>query len=123
MRLVEAEAEAEAGFGRFAHAVRSSLRRRDILACESETRAWIVARDTMRSGARALGERIAGAVQAAPSWRGAPLSVSVGIAVLGEDALDRDALMDAAEVDRFNAAASGLAVIPGLGGEDDEEAP
>ena len=46
-------------FGRFAQAVRSVLRREDTLACETESRAWVIARTTGRAGARALGSRIA----------------------------------------------------------------
>jgi GGDEF domain-containing protein len=115
IRTVESSAEEMgASFGRFAQAMRTALRRRDILACETDTRAWIVARDTMRVGAQALGGRIAGAVQAAEPWRGAPLTVTVGVAVLGEDGQDREALMDAAEQDRFAAAASGTPVLRGL---------
>lgn len=111
IRTVEDTSEMGASFGRFAQAMRTALRRRDILACETDTRAWIVARDTMRAGAQALGGRIAGAVQAAEPWRGAPLTISVGVAVLGEDGQDREALIGAAEQDRFAAAASGTPVL------------
>jgi GGDEF domain-containing protein len=102
--------EASATFGRFAQAVRSVVRRGDILACESETRAWIIARDTGRAGARSLAERAVSAVRATRAWRGAPLGVSVGIAVLGEDAHDGEALSDAAEEARWAAAAAGAGV-------------
>jgi GGDEF domain-containing protein len=123
MRSVESGGALGTSFGRFAQAMRSTLRRRDILACETDTRAWIVAKDTMRPGAQALGGRIAGAVQAAEPWRGAPLTVSVGVAVLGEDGRDRDALMGAAEQDRFAASASGTAVLRGLGPDPEGEGP
>ena len=88
-------------------AVRSVVRRGDILACESETRAWIIARDTGRAGGHALGERAESAVRAARPWRGAPMTVSVGLAVLGEDGRDSAALAGAAEEAKFAAAASG----------------
>jgi GGDEF domain-containing protein len=114
IRNVEDTSEIGASFGAFAQAMRTALRRRDILACETDTRAWVVARDTMRAGAQALGGRIAGAVQAAEPWRGAPLTVTVGVAVLGEDGQDREALMGAAEQDRFAAAASGTPVLGGM---------
>ena len=96
-------------FGRFAQAVRSALRREDILACETESRAWIIARTTGRTGARALGSRIAAAVQEAEPWRGAPLTVGIGIAILGEDANDAVGLIDAAEEWTFAAVSAGMA--------------
>jgi GGDEF domain-containing protein len=109
---VERATEAGATFGQFAQAVRSVVRREDILACETDTRAWIIARDTARRGAYALGERIAGAVEEAPPWRGAPMTVSVGIAVYREDGQDAGALIEAAEEAKFAAAASGVRVFP-----------
>ncbi len=109
---VENEGEATATFGRFAQALRDAVRRQDILASESESRAWVIARDTGRAGAQALAERIAQAVRAAPQWRGAPLSVTVGIAVVGEDGHDVPGLIEVAEESRFAAAASGIAVVP-----------
>ena len=45
-------------------------------------------------------------------WRGAPLAVTVGFAVLGEDGGDIETLLEAAEEARFAAAASGIGVIP-----------
>jgi GGDEF domain-containing protein len=109
---VETESEATATFGRFAQALRDAVRRQDILASESESRAWVIARDTGRPGAQALAERIAAAVRAAPQWRGAPLSVSIGIAVAGEDGHDAPSLIEVAEESRFAAAASGIDVVP-----------
>jgi GGDEF domain-containing protein len=111
MDAVEGSAGARATFGRFAQALRSVMRRQDILACESETRAWVIARETSRLGAQALGERIACAVSATEPWRGAPLSVSVGVAVFGEDGQDVSSLIETAEESRFAAAASGVAVV------------
>src|SRR5581483_5848352 len=52
-RVLAAERDAGATFGRFAQAVRTAVRRQDILACETDTRAWIIARDTARPGAQA----------------------------------------------------------------------
>jgi GGDEF domain-containing protein len=108
---VETEREATATFGRFAQALRDAVRRQDILASESESRAWVIARDTGRPGAQALAERIADAVRAAPQWRGAPLSVTIGIAVVGEDGHDAPSLIEVAEESRFAAAASGIEVV------------
>ncbi|MGI8863422.1 MAG: hypothetical protein ACR2JH_03325 [Solirubrobacteraceae bacterium] len=109
---IEAPGEATATFGRFAQAVRSAVRGQDILACETGTRAWVIARETGRLGSHALAARMVAAVGAAPPWRGAPLAVSVGFAVLGEDGADVDALIEAAEEARFAASATGTGVIP-----------
>ncbi|HET6869216.1 MAG TPA: hypothetical protein VFH80_25120 [Solirubrobacteraceae bacterium] len=118
-RLVAVEPGGEAGatFGRFAQAVRMTVRRRDVLACETDSRAWIIARDTGRAGAQALGSRIASHIPAEESWSGAPLTVSVGLAVLGEDGYNAAALIDAAEQMRFAAEASGIGIV----GEADED--
>ena len=120
-RLLAAEprGEASATFGRFAQAVRTALRHRDVLACETESRAWIIARDTGRTGAQALGSRIVTAVPMEESWRGAPLTVSVGLAVLGEDGHNAAALIDAAEQTRFAAEASGIGIVTGQPGDGD----
>jgi GGDEF domain-containing protein len=119
----EPEVQASATFGRFAQAVRTALRHRDVLACESESRAWIIARDTGRAGAQALGSRIVMAVPSEESWRGAPLTVSVGVAVLGEDGHNAATLIDAAEQTRFAAEASGIGIVTDWAGEGDTEPP
>jgi GGDEF domain-containing protein len=124
-RLLAAEpqVQASATFGRFAQAVRTTLRHRDVLACETESRAWIIARDTGRVGAQALGSRVVMAVPSEESWRGAPLTVSVGVAVLGEDGHNAATLIDAAEQARFAAEASGIGIVTDLPGEGDIEPP
>jgi GGDEF domain-containing protein len=98
--------------------VRDAVRRQDILACESDTRMWVIARDTGRPGAQALAGRIAGKVAHGPEWRGAPLTVTIGVAVLHEDGRDSEALMEAAEEARFAAAASGVPVVTEPGRSD-----
>ncbi len=108
---VEPVGEANATFGRFAQAVRSAVRRQDILVCETDSRAWIIARETARAGAQALGSRIAHAVGEAAPWRGAPLRVSVGVAVLGEDGNDSATLVEAAEEAAYAASASGIGIV------------
>ena len=117
---VEPHAEASVTFGRFAQAVRTSVRRRDVLACETDSRAWIIARDTGRAGAQALGTRIVTSVPGEGSWRGAPLAVTVGLAVLGEDGHNAAALIDAAEQTRFAAEASGMGIV---GDDADDDGP
>jgi GGDEF domain-containing protein len=108
---VETEAGAAGTFGAFARALRGVVRRQDILVCETESRAWIIARDTGRGGAQALGSRVASAVRDGEPWRGAPLVASVGISVLGEDGRTPSELIEAAEEARFAAAASGVDVL------------
>lgn len=116
-RVVAADGprDAAATFGRFAQAVRGVARRQDILACESDARAWVIARDTPRPGARALGKRIASAVQGTHLWRGAPLTVNLGVAVFGEDGRDGDRLIRAAEEAMFAAAAGGSDITNEIG--------
>lgn len=114
---VDPPPEVSATFGRFAQAVRGAVRRQDTLACETDARAWIIARATGRLGAQALGSRIVGAVRAAQPWRGAPLSVSVGVSVLGEDGRDCASLIEAAEEAKFVAEASGIGIAHGLPAE------
>jgi two-component system cell cycle response regulator len=114
-------AEASAVFGEFAQAVRGVARRQDILVRETDSRAWVIARETGRGGARALASRIAEAVREGPSWGGAPMVASVGLAVLGEDGHTPAELIEAAEEARFAAEASGVAVIeavPDAGGDE-----
>jgi two-component system cell cycle response regulator len=108
---VESPSQAEATFSEFARAVRGAVRRQDILVCETGTRAWIIARDTGRAGAQALASRISTAVRDRQPWRGAPMLVSVGVGVLGEDGSTPSELIEAAEEARFAAAASGLDVL------------
>jgi GGDEF domain-containing protein len=108
---VHARPQATATFSRFSGAVRTAVRGQDILVCESDARAWIIARDTSRAGAYVLGERIAEAVRGSLAWQGAPLAASVGVAVLGEDGRTSAELMQAAEQARFAAAASGVVVL------------
>lgn len=107
--------EATATFEEFAQAVRRVVRRPHILVCETDARAWIIALDTGRSGAQALGRRVAEAVGEARPWGGAPMAASVGVAVLGEDGDSPEELTDAAEEARFAAAASGTGVVGSIG--------
>jgi GGDEF domain-containing protein len=111
-RLVAAERpDRPPAFGRFAQALRGVMRRQDLLASEDAARAWVIARDTARPGATALADRVASAVGALEPVHGAPLKVSVGVAVLDEDAHDAASLLDAAEEACFAAAASGAGVV------------
>jgi GGDEF domain-containing protein len=111
MLVVETDPRGVATFGVFAQAVRAVVRRQDILVAESESRAWIIARETGRGGAQALAARISAAVREGASWRGAPMMASIGVAVLGEDGRTSSELIDSAEESRFAAAANGVDLI------------
>jgi GGDEF domain-containing protein len=113
---VENTRKATATFGEFAKAVRGAVRRQDILFCETDARAWVIARNTDRTGAQVLGSRISVAVRENQSWRGAPMVASVGVAVLGEDGRSPSELIEAAEEARFAAAAGGVEIL-----RDDED--
>ena len=110
-RVRAIEADPARILGEFTRAVRRAVRRQDILVCDTETRAWIIATDTERSGARALGERISASVVHGQPWRGAPMRVGIGVAVLGEDGRTAAELIDAAEETRFAASASGVDLV------------
>jgi GGDEF domain-containing protein len=108
----ESALAATAAFEHFGQAVRGAVRPQDILVSETDGRAWIMARDTARPDAHALAARVAEAVGSGAAWRGAPLIASVGMAVLHEDGLTADELIDVAEETRFAAAASGTDIAP-----------
>jgi GGDEF domain-containing protein len=107
-RVLAIESEPDVTFSEFTHALRRAVRRQDMLVSETAARAWVIARDTDRTGARALAERISSSVRDARPWRGAPMVASVGYAVLGEDGTTPGELIEAAEQARFMAAATGI---------------
>jgi GGDEF domain-containing protein len=121
-RLVAAEpAEAvRRALSRFAAAVRSALRRDDLLLAEGDGHAWVVVRSG-RPGASSLAERIASEVACAGTWRGGPLTAAVGVAVLDEDARGAEGLIEAAEQAAFVAMASGISVARASGPPDAED--
>lgn len=106
----EAGPEAAAALGEATRAIRSELRRVDVLAAEGGGRLWVIATSVGRAGALALAARVAMAVERASSVRGAPLVASVGFAVHGEDGRDAAALIERAEEAVFQARADGRRV-------------
>ena len=110
-RVRAVDSEPAGTFGAFADAVRGAVRRHDILVGETDARAWIIALQTGRAGAEALGMRISRAVHDGEPWRGAPMVATIGVAVLGDDGSTGPQLIDAAELARFEAAASGVDLI------------
>jgi len=102
-----------AAFDRVGQAIRSRVRRQDVLAHERDGRTWLIAPDSGRDGALALAERVAGAVAESAVLRGVPLTASVGIAVYPHDGRDAQALIEHAEEEMFAARAAGLRVAQG----------
>jgi GGDEF domain-containing protein len=108
-RLVAADADAAAGaFARVEQAVRGELRPGDVLGREDDGRLWIVAAELGAPGARALAERLADAVAAVTPLRGAPLTVSIGVAASPADGVDREALVARADEALYAARAAGV---------------
>jgi GGDEF domain-containing protein len=101
--VVEALEAAEA-------AVLGQLRPADALIRERPGRYWLTTPDTDASDARALGHRIAAAVEALPPHRGAPLLVAVGATTCPADAADANELEQRAEEALFAARATGVRV-------------
>jgi GGDEF domain-containing protein len=111
VRQIEPEAKAGIVLTQFTHALRTSLRRQDILATEREGRAWVLAPGLDLRGATALAQRITRSIETAPQWRGAPMRAAVGIAILGADGEDAPTLCERAEEAMLAAMAAG-AVTP-----------
>ncbi|MEA2391609.1 MAG: hypothetical protein QOK31_1718 [Solirubrobacteraceae bacterium] len=91
-------------------ALREAVRGGDLVVQQGEGRAWVIADGLDRAGAGVLAHRMATSVRALGSWRGAPLLVSVGVAVHPEDGRDAPALVGAAEEGVFAARAAGTPV-------------
>lgn len=109
LAFADAAGAAEA-LERVEQAVRAELRPGDVLGREEDGRLWIVAADLGATGARALAERLADAVAAVPPLRGAPLSVSIGLAASPADGSDREALTARADESLYAARAAGLPI-------------
>ncbi|HEX2016172.1 MAG TPA: diguanylate cyclase [Solirubrobacteraceae bacterium] len=88
-------------------AICQQLRPADALMRESLGRYWLITPDTDASGAGELADRLAGAVGQAASLRGAPLTISIGMAVAPADGDRPEGLADVAEEALFAARATG----------------
>ena len=111
-RLLAADPEAGASaLARARDAVRDELRPGDVLGCKDDGRMWLVAAELGASGGRALAERLADAVAAAATVRGAPLAISIGLAAAPADGTDADAVAAHADEALFAARAAGVPVI------------
>lgn len=89
-------------------AICGRLRPADMLVRERLGRYWLTAPETDLASGRALGQRLADAVSASAFHHGAPLSVSIGLAVSPDDALDADTLAAHADEGLFAARAAGV---------------
>jgi GGDEF domain-containing protein len=89
-------------------AICGELRPADMLVRERLGRYWLTAPETDVSSGRALGQRLADAVSAAAFHHGAPLAMSIGLAVAPDDALDAEMLAAHADEGLFAARAAGV---------------
>jgi GGDEF domain-containing protein len=112
LRLAEADGASEL-FARAARAVRTGVRRSDVLAHEDDGRIWVIAPDAVRAGAASLAARVADAVESAASTRGAPLTASIGLALYPDDGRSGEELTAHAEEGAYAARAAGVRFVDG----------
>jgi GGDEF domain-containing protein len=89
-------------------AICNELRPADMLVRERLGRYWLTAPETDLASGRALGQRLADAVAAAAFHHGAPLALSIGLAVAPDDAIDAEMLAAHADEGLFAARAAGV---------------
>lgn len=108
-RLLAADADGEAllSITRAEAAVRRASRGADAIVREHPGRLWVVVAVGGAADARALGERVAEAA-AKVVLRGAPLTVSIGVATCPEDGADAASLAAHADEGVFAARAAGV---------------
>jgi GGDEF domain-containing protein len=113
-RLAQAEPPAELArvLAQVEGALRRELRPPDGITLESRGRWWLTVPQADARGARALAERLAGAVRGAAEHRGVPLEVAVGIATCPEDGRDAATLAAHADVGLYAARAAGRSLPP-----------
>ena len=110
-RLAAADAQGAAeALARVEQAVRAELRPSDVMGREEDGRLWVVAAELGAAGARALAGRLADAVAAVQPPRGAPLTVSIGLAASPAGGADRDELTARAEESLYAARAAGVPI-------------
>jgi GGDEF domain-containing protein len=89
-------------------AICTELRPADMLVRERLGRYWLTAPETDLATCRALGQRLAEAVATAAFHHGAPLALSIGLAVAPDDAIDAEMLAAHADEGLFAARAAGV---------------
>jgi GGDEF domain-containing protein len=92
-------------------ALAAELRPADQLLREAPGRYWVTAPDTGPAVGRLLAERLAEAAMSAAAHRGAPLTVSIGVATCPEDGDDAETLSGKADRAMFQARAAGTPVV------------
>lgn len=109
-RLLAADHDGEAAraLARAEEAMRREVRADDVVVREHPGRLWLVAPKVDPADARVFGERLAAAVTQAASLHGAPLTISIGIAVCPDDGTAADALVAHADEGVFAARAAGV---------------
>lgn len=106
-RVAAADPDRAAGaLARMEEAVRGELRPGDVLGREDDGRLWVIAADLGGPGARAMAERLADAIAAAP----VPLAIAIGVAASPADGVDADALTARADEALFAARAAGVPI-------------
>lgn len=107
LRVAEGPAEAHRMIREVEGAIVEQLRPADALLREADGRYWLIAPQTEVSVAGALAQRIASAARRAGSHRGAPLQVSIGVALCPDHGADVATLIAHADIDLYAAQAEG----------------
>jgi GGDEF domain-containing protein len=106
-RVAAADPDRAAGaLARMEEAALSELRPGDVLGREGDGRLWVIAADLGGSAARAMAERLADAIAAAP----VPLAIAIGVAASPADGVDAEALTARADEALFAARAAGVPI-------------
>ncbi len=97
-----------ASLARAEQAIRNELRPADALVRDAAGSWWLLASDLGEGGGRSLAERVADAVAGTAQDHGAPLTVSIGVAVAPGDGVEAEALMARAQRGLFASRAAGV---------------
>src|SRR5205814_8174611 len=100
--------EVAAAIGAAERATCNELGTTDMPVRERLGRYWLTAPETDLASRRALGQRLGEAVSAAALHHGAPLALSIGLAVAPDDAIDAEQLAAHADEGLFAARAAGI---------------
>lgn len=110
LRAAQAAGEVDELLEALERALAAELRPADQLLRSEPGRYWVTAPDTGPTVARLLAERLADGARAAAVHRGAPLTVSIGVATCPEDGDDARELAERADRAVFAARAAGTPV-------------
>jgi GGDEF domain-containing protein len=110
LRAAQSDGEVDELLEALERALAAELRPADQLLREEPGRYWVTAPDTGPAVGRLLAERLAEAATGAASHRGAPLTISIGVATCPEDGTEAEALAGKADRALFAARAAGTPV-------------